>query len=381
MKNLFTLAATGFFAAASFGANAQFTVDGRASAAEISTTPVLGKYQLASSYTAAHLFPDRGLKALYVGYTATTLNIMLVGSPEAPTGDYRAFILYLNTPARTGAPAGVQLAGSSDGSSPLAHRPTMDMQVDYGFRGVVGGAMSGAAGTGGTSEVYFSAVSYVTGAGAPAVGSDPYAGQGSKAGAVVTAAATATVLPGAKYSYFNTANLTANTAAINGGVEIEIPLSALGGTPVTVGSRLDLFAAYTDSNGEFVTYDVIPQITGRTTALGANPNFTTIPGNQSVAFVLGTGPLASRNEVANAANFQVYPNPAQAGSTIAYTVAGGQQPVSVAVYNALGQLVRSVANEMQAGAQQFPLGRLAAGSYLVKLQIGEQTTSRKIVVN
>ena len=77
----------------------------------------------------------------------------------------------------------------------------------------------------------------------------------------------------------------------------------------------------------------------------------------------------------------MYPNPAQAGSTIAYTVAGGQQPVSVAVYNALGQLVRSVANEMQAGAQQFPLGRLAAGSYLVKLQIGEQTTSRKIVVN
>ena len=80
-----------------------------ATAAEIGTG--LGKYQLAGSYTGNHLEADRGLKSLYVGYTATTLNIMLVGSAESPTaGAYRAFILYLNTPARLGAQARMTMA-------------------------------------------------------------------------------------------------------------------------------------------------------------------------------------------------------------------------------------------------------------------------------
>jgi hypothetical protein len=254
------------------------------------------------------------------------------------------------------------------------------MQVDYGFRAVVGGAMSGAAGSGGSSEVYFSAVSYVTGTGTPTVGSDPYVGQGSKTGTAVAASANATVLPGARYAFFNTANLTANTAAINGGLEIEIPLAALGGTALTAASRLDLFAAYIDSNGDFTTYDVIPQIPGRTTALGSNPNFTTIPGTQSVAYVLGTGVLASRNAVASAFEFTVHPNPTQGVATVGYKVPAGQQPVSLEVYNSLGQRVRSVANATQSGSQQYSLGDLAAGSYLVKLKIGDQMTSRKVVV-
>ncbi|MBC6698056.1 T9SS type A sorting domain-containing protein [Hymenobacter puniceus] len=372
MKNLFSLIATGCLAGASLSAQAQFTIDGRASAAEIGTG--IGKYQLAGTYTGNHLDADRGLKAMYVGYTATTLNIMVVGSAEAAdattTFGYRALVLYLNTPARAGVPAGVELVGSSDGQSPLKHRPTMDMQVDYGFRTSVGSAAATA------SDVYFSAVSYVTGT-SVAAGTDPYIGQGSKAGAVVTAAAAATVLPGTRLSYFNTANLTANTT--NAGFEIEIPLSALGGTALTAGSRLDLMAAFTDSNGDFFS-EVIPQIAGRTTALGIDPNFTTIAGTQSVAFVLGTGVLATRNETAAALNFDVYPNPAQAGATISYRVPTGQQPVSLAVYNAMGQMVRSVANEVQAGNQQFPLGKLAAGAYLVKLQIGDQLTSRKVVV-
>jgi len=377
MKNLFTLAATGLFAVASLGAKAQFTVDGKASAAEIGTG--IGKYQLAGSYTGTHFVADRGLKSLYVGYTATTLNLMLVGSGEAPNGDYRAFVIYMNTPARTGTPAGVQLAGGNDGSSPLAHRPTMDMQVDYGFRCVVGGATSGST-TGGPNEVYFSAVSYVTGTGAPTVGSDPYVGQGSKAGAVVAAGATATVLPGTRYAYFNTANLTANTTSINGGLEIEIPLTALGGTPLTAGSQIDLFASYIDSNGQFITWDVIPQIAGRTTPLGTDPNFTTIPGNQFVSFALGTGALASNPAVATALNFSVFPNPAQGAATVSYKVPAGQQPVSLSIYNSMGQLVRTIANEVQSGNQQYALGRLAAGAYLVKLQIGDQMTAGKVVV-
>ncbi|GAC1369634.1 MAG: hypothetical protein NVS3B25_04120 [Hymenobacter sp.] len=359
----------GTLTAASLTASAQFTVDGVASAAEIGTG--IGKYQLAGTYTGTHLDADRGLKALYVGYTATTLNLMLVGSGESATaGAYRAFIVYLNTPARSGAPAGVRLPGSLDGNSPLAHHPTLDLETDYGFRAVVGP---------GASDVYFSAVSYVTGAGAPAVGTDPYIGQGNKTGTVVTAGPAAAVLPGARYAYTNTVSLAANTT--NTGVEIEIPLVAFGGTtPVTAGSTLNLFAAFTDSNGQFITADVIPQISGQTTALGADPDFSKIPGTQAVTFVLGTGLLASRIAVANGLDFQVYPNPASAASTIAYTVPIGHQAVSLAVYNALGQRVRTLPSTEQSGAQQFPLGGLPAGAYLVKLQVGDQLTSRKVVV-
>lgn len=90
----------------------------------------------------------------------------------------------------------------------------------------------------------------------------------------------------AKYAHFNTATVTANAA--NAGFEIEIPLAALGGTPLVAGSRLDLFAAYTDTNGAFFS-EIIPQIDGRTTALGVDPDFKAIAGTQSVAFLLGTG--------------------------------------------------------------------------------------------
>ncbi|WP_460504021.1 hypothetical protein, partial [Hymenobacter agri] len=78
----------------------QFTVDGQASAAEIGTGP--GQYQLAATYTGPHSETDRGLQALYVGNTATTLNLLLTGAAESAGGSYRALVLYLNTPAQPG---------------------------------------------------------------------------------------------------------------------------------------------------------------------------------------------------------------------------------------------------------------------------------------
>ncbi len=372
MKPLLTLIATGFFsAAASLTASAQFMVDGKATAAEIGTG--LGKYQLAATFTGTHLDADRGISALYVGYTATTLNIMVVGSAESAntTGAYRALILYINTPARPGAAAGVQLPGGNNGFSPLKHKPTLDVVADYGFRASVGPTSAMA------TDVYFSRVSYVTGT-TVTPGTDTSIGSGTKAGGQAVAPSTLD-LAGSKFAYNNTATLTANTT--NSGLEIEIPLAVLSSatTPVTVGSAIDLFAAYTDGDGVFYT-DVLPSISGRTTTLGTNPDFTAIPGNQYVTYVLGTGVLASRATVANGFDFQVYPNPAQATATVAYTVPTGSQPVSVEVYNALGRRVRALTSAQQAGRQQFPLGHLPAGAYLVKLKIGDQLTSRKMVV-
>lgn len=370
MKNFFSLITAGTLALGALSAQAQFTVDGVLSSTEIGTG--VGKYQLAGSYTGTHLEADRGLQALYVGYTATTLNIMVVGVGESASPDYHALILYLNTAGRTGTAKGTKLSGGND-NSPLKHKPTMDMEVDYGFRAQIGPTSAGA------GDVYFSRVSYVTGT-SIAPGNDTYIGQGSKAGAQVVAGSSTADLAGTKFAYKNAGTITANTA--NNGFEIEIPLAELGTatSPVAMGSSIDLFAAYTDGNGIFTTADIIPQVADRTTAFGADPDFTLIPGTQAVSFILGTGALASRAGVATDLGFGVYPNPASKAATAAYLVPNGRQDVALSVYNTLGQLVRSVARGPQAGPQQVDLGRLPTGAYLVRLQVGSQATSRKLLV-
>lgn len=373
MKHFLTLAAIGTLTIASLTASAQFIVDGRATAAEIGTG--MGKYQLAATYSGPHLEADRGIQALYVGYTATTLNIMLVGSAESatttPSGGYRSLIVYLNTPARPGAPAGIPLPGGSDNQSPLKHHPVMDNPTDYGFRVSVGPTSTT------TNDVYFSRVSYVTGT-AVAPGTDTFIAAGTKPGGQVVVPNTLD-LGDSKFAYNNTATLTANTT--NSGFELEIPLAALGtaAVPITTGTTLELVAAYTDGDGIFFS-ELLPPIAGRTTPLGSDPDFSTIPGNQFLTVELGTGVLASRSAAANGFNFQVYPNPASATSTVACTVPAGRQPVSLAVYNALGQQVRALASTPEAGERHFALGILPAGAYFVKLQIGTQATSQKIVV-
>ncbi len=94
MKKFATLSALTALALASFGAQAQFTVDGTLSPAEMGTGT--GKYQLVGTYTGTHSIADRGLKALYVGTTATTLNIMVVASPEID--GYNSLLFYLDAP-------------------------------------------------------------------------------------------------------------------------------------------------------------------------------------------------------------------------------------------------------------------------------------------
>ena len=367
MKNLFSFLTAGALAAASFTAQAQLVVDGTLSASEIGTG--INKYQLAGTYSNTHSDTDRGLQTMYVGYTTTTLNIMVVGAIETIGTDYRAMVLYLNTPARTGIAKGTQLPAGTDGSSPLSQQPTMDMEVDYGFRVNVGGVGTTA------TDVYFSRRTFVSGS-TVASGTDTYLGSGNKNGTPLVSAL-ATDLPSLTLAYKNSSAISTNS--VNNGFEISIPLASLSTTTTTVGagSRVDVFAGYTNTVGVYYS-DVIPQVTGQTAALGSNPNFATLPGSQAAAFVLGTGLLASRSEAATALNFSVYPNPGTAAQ-VAYTVPQGRQPVALRVVDGTGRCVRSLSAE-QAGAQSFALDGLAAGLYVVKLDVADQHTSQKVVI-
>ena len=376
MKKLFTLSALAALSAASLSAQAQFSVDGTLSSAEVGTGT--GKYQLVGTYTGTttHSIDDRGLKALYVGTTATTLNIMVVASPEGGASTYRALALYLDMPNKTGIAAGTRLPGGDDNSSQLKGRPTLDMSVDYAFR-VTTSPLNNA-----PNDVnsYYSKLDYTATPNTAGTYNDKYLGPTNKTGTPLVISDATTNLVAARFAFQTSASgsVAANTST---GWELEIPLASLGGA--ATGTNIRMLAAFLNDDASFNS-DVLPQIAGQTTALGADPNFTTIPGNQYYTYQVGTGVLASRTASASLPT-SAYPNPLAASSRLAYTVADAGQPVTITAFNSLGQTALTLLDgaSQPAGAHTLalaPLQRLAAGVYLLQVRTGNQLSTQRVVV-
>ena len=367
MKKLFTLVAAGALVAASLGAQAQITLDGKVDAAEIATTFTAGKYQLVSSYTGTHSVADKGLKALYVGTSATKLYIAVVGSYEQ-AGSYPAVLGYLNVPGKTGVAAGTKLAGGSDPTSPLKQKPTMDFEVDYGIRLTFDKDA--------TASAYFSYADYT--AGNPAAGvADAYQGGATKTGTALTASATTGPLQGARVAYLASTSLATNTN--NAAVEFEFDLTAMG---LTAASQVNMFFAYTNDGGIF-TSDTFPPIAGQTTALAADQDFTAVAGKQFLTYSLTAGPLALKAADVAAIGLSVFPNPVNGPSRVAYQVTERAAHVNITLTDLLGRPVRVLENSLKSvGAQSAPLdaASLAAGSYLVRVQVGDRVSTGKVSV-
>ncbi|MBG8552146.1 T9SS type A sorting domain-containing protein [Hymenobacter guriensis] len=366
MKKIFTLSAVAALMATSLGAQAQFNVNGTLDANEVGTGE--GKYQLVGTYTGAHSITDRGLKALYVGTTATTLNVMVVASSEID--GYNSLVFYLDTPNKTGIAANTQLPGSTnggnDGRESLRQRPTLDMEVDYAFRCTTSPFRNE------NNAIYLSRVDYTK---------TPYDEVGMGAGRKDGTLTTDGNDPGKANTAYQTSATGSVAANTTTGWEFEIQLSAIGGA-LPVGSNLHMMVAYIDDFKSFNS-DVLPTITGQTTALGINPDFTAIPGKQFYTYQVGTGVLASRSATA-ALKAALYPNPVAASSRLAYNVPS-QARVQVSVYNALGQKVLNLLSATQApGAQSValaPLRQLRQGAYTVTLQVGSQLSTHRVLVD
>lgn len=367
MKKLFTLAAAGTLAAASLSAQAQITLDGKVDATEIATTTTQGKYQLVSSYGGTHSVADHGLKTLYVATSATKLYIAVVGSYEQGT-TYPAIVGYLNVPGKTGVAAGTKLAGGAAGDSPLKQKPTMDFEVDYGIRLTFDKDI--------TSSAYFSYADYTTGnppTGATGV-PDAYQGGATKTGAALTASATTGPLQGARVAYLPSASLAANTA--NSAVEFEFDLAALGLTATA--PRIDMFFAYVNDGGIF-TSDTFPAVTQ---TIAADQDFTAIPGKQVLSYQVGAGVLGTKADAAALA-LGVYPNPVQNASTVTYQVTERASDVNIVLTDLLGRTVRTVESGLkQVGTQTAAVNAasLAAGTYLVRVQVGDKVSTSKVSV-
>lgn len=369
MKKIFTLSTLAALTAAAFSAQAQFTVDGTLSPAEVGTG--VGKYQLVGTYTGTttHNQADHGLKALYVGTTATTLNVMVVASVELPN-DYNSMLFYLDAPNKTGIAAATRLPGSTntnnDGRESLRQRPTLDMPVDYAFRCTTSPFQNS------NNAIYLSRVDYTMA---------PYneigEGTGPKNGSLVTD----TNDPGGvktSYQTSATGSVAANTTT---GWEFEIPLATIGGA--ATGTNLRMMVAYIDDFKSF-NADVLPQIAGQTAALGIDPDFTAIAGNQFYTYQVGTGVLASRTASASLPT-SAYPNPVAATSRLAYTVADASQPVTITAFNSLGQTALTLLDgaSQPAGAHTLalaPLQNLSAGVYLLQVRSGSQLSTQRVVV-
>ncbi|MBT9392809.1 T9SS type A sorting domain-containing protein [Hymenobacter sp. NST-14] len=406
MKQRFTLAALGLLTAGAFSAQAQITLDGQLTAAELTA----GNYVLLGKSTAftgdqntGRPFGSAGLLSLYVANTPTKVYMFLAGTVEAGGNSFQ---LYLDVPGATGVPTGTFLpAGASGTSFEKVSRIKLDQEADLALAlRSEGGLVAGVQGYRIEAAAFTSATAVdskqITDAGSGLIGD----GTALTIPAAGTMAAYAP-LAGARMAYRNTSdgkiannpgNSVPTTDAGYGGVgsfgwEIELDRAALSATTGTPQFRI--FAIQSNGSGGFASGEFIPQATGPLPASVPAPNlggldngtpndvdFGSIPGTQSATFTLGaSGTLNSRSAVANALKFGVYPNPAAGSATISYVVPG-RQDVALDVFNSLGQRVRTVASGKQTGANKFDLTNLTSGAYLVKLQVGGQITSQKLIV-
>lgn len=388
MKKLFTLAAASVLAAGTLSAQAQVTLDGQLTSAEVTA----GNYVLLGKFTNARGFGDWGLLSLYAASTPTKVYFFVGGNVES---NGNAFQLFMNLPGVTGVPAGTALPAGTAGTSFEQMTAKMEFETDLALALKADGTdwqIEGAAytsATAGSSKKLTSTAGVVAGTGTPQ-----------------TLATTATVgtgfdkLAGGRVAYKNSSdgkvltnpgNISPNTDPNYGGVgsygwEIELDRTAMGltGTPA-----LQVFLIQNSGNGGYLSSDFIPQTSvpaagNGNLATSSAVDFAAIVGRQYSNITLGAnGALGTHSAAAAAMGLTVAPNPVAGRATISYTVANQSEQVRIALTDLLGREVRVLENGTKsAGTQTLDLNTtgVAAGTYLVKVQQGDRTATRKVVL-
>ncbi|MCC2545306.1 T9SS type A sorting domain-containing protein [Hymenobacter sp. BT175] len=378
MKKLFTLAAAGALAATSLTAQAQITMDGTIGATEIGAANT-GRYVSLGRFTQPHPagFGNWGLLQMFGANSSTKLYIALAGTLEKNTNG-NGFHVYMDLPNMTGIPQGtVQPAIAGSGTVFERGGAKFDMPVDMAL-GIEGDATGMLA----QGVIYTSATAGV---------SQDFGPMLTTTGTPVTLSTATTAAPfnrfaGARMSYRDTpsGDITTNPGNTTGGGagsfgwEIELDRAALG-LP-SGASVVRLFGAYVSGSGYWST-DVIPEIPGRTTNLEFDPDFTALGGTQ--AATLNVVVLSNSKAADAVVAMSVFPNPASGGATVTYQVANKSQHVEVTLTDLMGRTVRTLQNGTQAaGFQNLKLdgSSVTAGTYLVKVQVGDMVATRKVTL-
>ncbi len=381
MKKAFTLFAAGALAAASLSAQAQVTVDGVLNTAELTT----GNYVLVGKFTQTRGFGDAGLLSLYAASTATKVYLFLGGTVEANGNSLQ---IYMKTPASTGVPRGTALPGTgTSGTSFDAMTAKMDMAVNaaIAIRSTTGYVVEGATYTSATAG----AAAVLTSTANPGDGTVSTLAANTAQPAFAGARVAYKAATGGKLSA--NPGLTATTTDPNYGgagsfgLEIELDRTAAGLTGATA---LTLFALQNNNTGGYLSSDFIPQSTTATGNLmtASSVDFGTIAGTQAATLNLaaaGGTTLGSRSTDAAAVALSVYPNPVADAASVAYRVTDQASPVRIVLTDLMGRTVRVLENSVQpVGSQSAAINKsdLAAGTYLVRVQVGEKVSTSKIAV-
>ena len=391
MKKLFTLAAATTLGLASLGARAQaITVDGQITAAEVSTTG----YTLVGRYTGAHGFApsatnSAGLLSLYAASDATNLYFFLVGTLQndgSPATISNSLQLLIARPGVAGVPVGTALPKPA-ATSFQNFAPFLDQVGDMGIsiRGNSTAAQFQVDGV-----VYTNAT---TATAAVLSGATGVAATGTVA-AVSGQTGALTVFNGAQVAYRTATSLNTNPG-YGGGTStvpasgLEIAVSRASIALPAAGGTVRIFALQNNADGGYVSTDFIPQATNSATAAnpGTNPDFRAIPGTQSAALTVGatTGVTVLGTKTADAAAvaLSVYPNPVADNTRVAYTVTEQASPVNIVLTDLLGRTLSVLENSVKpVGSQSASLNKaaLSAGTYLVRVQVGEKVSTSKVVV-
>ncbi|WP_035558037.1 M4 family metallopeptidase [Hymenobacter sp. IS2118] len=153
-----------------------------------------------------------------------------------------------------------------------------------------------------------------------------------------------------------------------GTVPLQIALPAAGAYTLSVASLANLAG---------IRVELVDNLTGTRTVLAAGANYafttaaTTAPGRFWLN--LSAGPLAAK--AALEAQVLAYPNPVRGRLTIVRPLGG---LASAVLYNSLGQMVKTMA--LPTAETTVDLVGLASGVYSLRLTIGSQLLTRKVVV-
>ncbi|GAA4039965.1 hypothetical protein GCM10022409_27240 [Hymenobacter glaciei] len=395
MQKISTLALFAGLAGTTLSAQAQITLDGVVNAAEIGTSG--GKYTSLGAFTTSHTpvpggptgFGNAGLLRMYGANSSTKLYVALAGTIEAGGNNFQ---LYMDLPNKTGVPVGTGLpdiAGTSTVFGSFAS-------------GKIGGTKleleaDAAIATTGNMDVQAAIYTATTGV-AKSLGDGTSTAASNDGVASTLPASTTTgvysLFAGTRVAYMASATgLSGNPGNANGGgagsfaLEYEFNRTSLG-LP-SGASIVRVFAAYV-SGDAYWSSDIIPETAGNGTStgglnnIGFSPDFTDqakFPGTQ--AATVNVVVLSSRQADEAVVAMSVFPNPGRGETTVAYQVLGGTQPVAVRVLDLVGREVRTLLDAPQsAGFHELKAGlnELAAGTYLVKVQVGDKVATRRLTV-
>lgn len=405
MKKIVTLAAVAALAASSFTSHAQIAVDGQLTAAEVSS---MG-YTLVGRDTGPRGFApsptnDAGLLALYAAADANNLYFFLVATLQndaTPATISNSLQLLIARPGVAGAPVGTQLPRPAGATAPAVNTsfqnfgPFLELPGDMGI-GIKGNGMA--------AQFQVDGVVYAGGA-TPTATASVLSGTTGVAATGATAAITGqtgalTVFNGAQVAYRTAANLNANPGYGTAGAGavpaygLEIAVSRASINLAAAGGTLRIFALQNNPDGGYVSSDYIPQNTGPLPAsftaapnLATNPDFRLIPGTQAATITVGaaTGVIVLATKAADAAAIAVgvYPNPANGVATVAYNVGTHADNVNIVLTDLLGRPVQVLENGLQSAGLQsktVSTANVAAGTYLVRVQVGDKVATRKVVL-